>query len=70
MIVESLSKIAVSILERDFGVLPKGYKESFTELYRKGAARPSVGTKMERLASLRNMLVHRYREVDYLTQIV
>jgi len=64
VIVESSSKIAVSILERDFGVLPRGYRESFTELYRKGVVRPSVGTRMEKLASLRNMLVHRYWEVD------
>ncbi len=47
-------------------MLPRGYRESFSELYRKGVVRPSVGTKVERLASLRNMLVHRYWEVDNL----
>ncbi len=64
VIVESLAKISVSILEKDFGVLPRGYRESFSELYKRGVIRPSVGREMERLASLRNMLVHRYWEID------
>lgn len=64
LVVESLADLAFAILERDYGVCPESYRDAFARLGRKGVVRPSIAEGMERLASLRNLIVHRYWEVD------
>ena len=54
LIVEALADIAVAILEKDYGVAPRSYREAFIKLAEKGVVRPGLALKMADLASLRN----------------
>ena len=64
LIVESLADLALAILEKDFGVMPRSYREAFMLLGEKNVVSPTYVRVMERLAALRNMIVHRYWRID------
>lgn len=54
----------MAILEKDYGVAPRSYREAFIKLAEKGVVRPGLALKMADLASLRNLIVHRYWGID------
>lgn len=64
LMVEALADLAVAILEKDFQVAPRSYREAFTLLAEKGVVAAESASRMERLAALRNMIVNRYWAVD------
>ncbi len=64
LMVEALADLAVAILEKDFNAAPQSYREAFTLLAEKGVVAAELASRMERLAALRNMIVHRYWTVD------
>jgi len=64
-IVEAASTLGLHILREGFGVeRVDGYSQIFDKLAEKGAISYSVGEEMKKLVRLRNLIVHRYWEVD------
>lgn len=62
--VEVMANIGKHLLAR-IAVKPvEEYKECFLEMRRQGFLAESIATPLVRLAGLRNLLVHRYWEVD------
>ena len=61
---ESLTDLAVAILEKDFDVMAESYREAFLKLAEKGIVNAELAESMARLAGLRNMIVHRYWTID------
>ena len=64
LIVEALADLAIAILEKDFNVVPSGYREAFLLLAEKGVVGAELAGWMERMSALRNIIVHRYWVVD------
>ncbi len=64
LLVESLADLSVAILEADFGEAPASYREAFLSLSTRGITGYTLAESMARLASLRNLLVHRYWNID------
>jgi uncharacterized protein YutE (UPF0331/DUF86 family) len=60
LMVEALGDLAVAVLEKDFNATPRSYREAFTLLAEKGVVTAELASRMERLAPLRNMIVHSY----------
>jgi len=58
--VEAAANIGIVILEKKFSVTPDTYKDTFQKMAEKGVISPLTAESMEKLAALRNMLVHRY----------
>lgn len=63
-LVEALADLGLAILERGFGEGAEGYRDVFKRLALRGVVSPEAAEGMMRLASLRNMIVHRYWDVD------
>ena len=63
-LVESSSGICIHILNNIFNVYPKGYPTCFTLLAEKNVISHELGNALANAARLRNILVHRYWEVD------
>jgi len=64
LIVESSADIGLIILKQCFDDEAGSYREVFTKLAERGVLSFSVAEGMTKLASLRNMIVHRYWGVD------
>ncbi len=62
--VEALADIAVAILEKDFNQVAETYREAFIKLAENAVINLSTAREMAKLASLRNIIVHRYWTVD------
>ncbi len=64
-IVEVASNIGLIILREKFGVREvMGYSDIFRRLSDYAVLDESTGKDMERLAKLRNLIIHRYWEID------
>ncbi len=63
VIVESIATIASRIAGR-MGYVIEGYVESIKFLVKQGIIDSDLGDRLTRLARLRNLLVHRYWEID------
>lgn len=64
-IAETSTTIGLHILRGDFGVeRVEGYTQVFDGLVEYGVISRDVGEGMKRLVRLRNLIVHRYWEVD------
>ena len=64
VIVEGSADIGIYVLERCFNEEAKGYRDIFMRLSEKGVIDSETAMKMASLSSLRNMIVHRYWNVD------
>jgi len=63
-IVEAASLLGSHILEVEFGVSIETYIEVFKHLARRGILSQDVAQGFRTLVGLRNLLVHRYWDVD------
>ncbi len=63
-IVEAASLLGSHILEVEFGVSTETYTEVFKHLARRGILSQAVAQGFRALVGLRNLLVHRYWDVD------
>ncbi|MEQ9716549.1 MAG: HepT-like ribonuclease domain-containing protein [Candidatus Asgardarchaeum sp.] len=64
VIVEGSADIGIYVLERCFNEEIKGYRDIFMRLSERGVIDSETAMKMASLSSLRNMIVHRYWNVD------
>lgn len=62
--IEDASSICAHILARVGGRAPSGYAGCFQELGRLGILPPELTERLMSMARFRNLLVHRYWEVD------
>ena len=63
-IVEALAVIGTHILETNYNYTPETYSEVFELLGKLKIVSPATANSMKKLAGLRNLLVHRYWEID------
>ncbi len=63
-IVEAAADLALQILEKEYEEEARGYREAFKKLSMHGVISPDTADEMCRMVSLRNMIVHRYWDVD------
>ncbi len=63
-IVEGAAVAGSYILETRFDVIPESYVEVFDALSKKGVISYQVGEGFRRLVGLRNLVVHKYWDVD------
>ncbi|RLF00798.1 MAG: DUF86 domain-containing protein [Thermoprotei archaeon] len=63
-IVEAVSDLGIAILEKDFSETAESYREVFTKLALKGVIKSETAEELEKMSSLRNMIIHRYWGVD------
>jgi len=63
-IVEAASDLGIAILEKDFSETAESYREVFSKLALKGVIKSETAEEMEKIASLRNMIIHRYWRID------
>ncbi len=63
-IVEAAADLGIYILERRFNELSESYRDVFRKLSLHGIISPNTAESMSRLAALRNMVVHRYWDID------
>lgn len=64
LLIESAADIGVTILRQCFDEEAKSYREVFKKLAERGVLTPATANGMASLASLRNMIIHRYWEID------
>ncbi len=64
LIVEAASDLGIAILRHYFGDVAESYREVFLKLGEKGVISFKTAEGMASLASLRNMIVHRYWDID------
>jgi len=64
LVVEASADLGLAILRHYFGEEARSYREVFLKLAEKGVISFKVAEGMASLASLRNMIVHRYWGVD------
>jgi len=62
--VESAADLGLTILEKKFNTTAKSYREVFRKLVLNGVISLNIGKSLEKMASLRNMIVHRYWDID------
>lgn len=62
--VEAMANICNHILTRVTGQVPKGYPDCFEKLSDAKIITGKLGEKLKKLASLRNILIHKYWEID------
>ena len=62
--VESMANICNHILTRVTGQVPKGYPDCFEKLSDAKIIKRRLGVNLKKLASLRNILIHKYWEID------
>lgn len=64
-VVEAATSLGLHILREDLGVRTvESYAQVFRKLVEHRVISPSTGSAMERLARLRNIIIHRYWDVD------
>jgi len=63
-IVEAAAALGLHILREHFRESAEGYVQVFRKLLERGVVSRDVGEGMARIARLRNLVVHRYWEVD------
>jgi len=63
-IVEAATSIGLHILRERFNESAEGYVQVFRKLLERGVLSRDVGEGMIKLVRLRNLIVHRYWEVD------
>ncbi len=64
-IVESATSLGLYLLREIFNIKKvEGYSQVFKKLVEHGVISPEVGEEMRRLVKLRNLIIHRYWEVD------
>ncbi len=63
-LVEAAATICVHIITRVYGEQPHGYSDCFIRLGIKGVIPSSLAYELACVARLRNLLVHRYWEID------
>ncbi|RLE53010.1 MAG: hypothetical protein DRJ26_03960, partial [Candidatus Methanomethylicota archaeon] len=64
LIVEASADLGIAILKQCFDEEPKSYREVFLKLAERGIISLRIAEAMASLASLRNMIIHRYWGVD------
>lgn len=62
--VEAMANICNHILTRMTGQVPKGYPDCFEKLSEKKIMTRRLGENLKKLASLRNIIIHKYWEID------
>jgi len=62
--VEAMANICNHILTRVTSQVPKGYPDCFEKLSEARIITKELGEKLRKLASLRNILIHKYWEID------
>ncbi|MEM3447224.1 MAG: DUF86 domain-containing protein [Candidatus Korarchaeum sp.] len=63
-VVEAAADIGLHVLERRFNESPESYRDVFRKLALHGIVSPNTAEEMSKLAGLRNIVVHRYWDVD------
>ncbi len=63
-VVEAAALAGSHVLEAKFNLAPESYSELFALLATKGVLSADVGEAFRKLVGLRNLIVHRYWEVD------
>ena len=64
LLVEAIADAVTLILEAHYGVAPDSYRDAMLLAGEKGVIPYDVARELAKLASLRNILVHRYWRVD------
>ncbi|MCY0868392.1 MAG: DUF86 domain-containing protein [Desulfurococcus sp.] len=64
LIVEAAADLGIAILRQCFNEKAESYREVFVKLAEKGVLSYNTARGMSLLASLRNMIVHRYWGID------
>lgn len=64
LVVEILADLATAVLEKDFKVSAESYRDAFLKLAEKNVVKYDLASEMAKLASLRNLLIHRYWDID------
>ncbi len=64
LLVEALTDVAQHILVKCFNIEPRSYVDAMRKLVEVGIVRRELGDRLAALARLRNLIVHRYWEVD------
>ena len=62
--VEAMANICNHILTRIIGQVPKGYPDCFEKLSDARIITGELSDKLKKVASLRNILIHKYWEID------
>jgi uncharacterized protein YutE (UPF0331/DUF86 family) len=62
--VEAIANICNHILARMTGQVPKGYPDCFEKLSEAKIITGELGEKLSKAASLRNIIIHKYWEID------
>ncbi len=62
--VEAMANICNHILTRLKGEVPKGYPDCFEKLSDAEIIAKELGNKLRKVASLRNIIIHKYWEID------
>ena len=62
--VEAMANICNHLLTRVVGQVPKGYPDCFEKLSEAGIITKELGEKLKGVASLRNILIQKYWEID------
>ena len=62
--VESMASVCVHLMAKAFGISAEGYADCFQRLGDKGVISNELGTRLAAMARLRNLVVHRYWDVD------
>ena len=63
-VVEACTLMGIHILEEVFNEAPEAYKDVFRELARLNVIDENTANNMIKLVGLRNLVVHRYWEID------
>lgn len=62
--VEAIANICNHILSRIAGQVPKGYPDCFEKLSDARIIRKELGEKLKKVTGLRNIIIHKYWEID------
>lgn len=62
--VEAMANICNHLLARVAGQVPKGYPDCFERLSQAKVITKELGEKLKKAASLRNIIIHKYWEID------
>lgn len=62
--VETMANICNHILTRVRGMVPRGYPDCFEKLADAGIITQELGNRIKKLASLRNIIIHKYWAID------
>lgn len=62
--VESMANVCNHIITRMTGQVPKGYPDCFEKLSDNKIITKKLSNKLKKVASLRNIIIHKYWEID------